>query len=213
MTKILVVEDDEQIRQGLLEVLSQDGYEVSSAATGVEAIEKAKKEAYDLVITDLVMPGASGMDVLREVKSINSETQVIIITGFGTIENAVQAMGEGASDYLCKPLRIDDVRVKIKKAIEEAKLKIEEGLKADYAPLHGTLVAKFLSNPIRRGIIELLGKQGKVKFSYMKQELGIKDAPKLSFHLRALKSAGFVEQDEKKLYLLTEDGKKVVKAS
>ena len=210
--KILVVEDDEQIRQGLSEVLFQDGYEVSSAATGIEAIEKAKKETYGLVITDLVMPGASGMEVLKEVKRIDPETQVIMITAFGTVENAVQAMREGASDYLCKPLRIDDVRMKIKKAIEEARVKIEEELKADYVPIPGVLIAKFLSNPIRRGIIELLEKQEKARFSSIKKELGIKDAPKLSFHLRVLKSAGLVEQDEKRIYLLTEGGKKAAKA-
>jgi DNA-binding response OmpR family regulator len=170
VSKILVVDDDEQMREDISEMLSREGYTVSHVGSGEEALEKIKKGDFDVILTDLIMPGIDGMEVLRQSKKLKPAVRVIMITGFGTIENAVDAMKEGASDYISKPFKI---------------------------------------NPIRRATIEYLFLQGRSSFMGILEELGVEDHTKLSFHLRKLKSFGMLEQDEKKKYTLSAEGKKI----
>ncbi|MFQ6137462.1 MAG: response regulator [Candidatus Hydrothermarchaeales archaeon] len=212
---ILIVEDDPQMLEGLTESLAEEGYEITSVLTGKEAIEKVKKEDFDVVLTDLVMPGLDGMDVLKEVKRTKPRTHVVMITAFATIENAVDAMKNGASDYISKPFKIAEVQTAIKRLLEEARFekmierKLPESLDIALTP---DSTIKSLSNPIRRGVIELLDKYGKVRFTDIKKRLGIEDATKLSFHLRVLKSAGMVDQDDEKKYFPTTTGRRAAKA-
>ncbi len=213
--RLLIVEDDPQMRRILSEMLAEEGYKVSSVGSGKEAIEKVKGNGFDVVVADIIMPGMDGMDVLKEVKKLEPQIHVIMITAFATIENAVEAIKNGASDYIAKPFKIAEVEVAIKRVLEETKFQKvikEKFIYSADASLGTDFTIKALSNPIRRGVIELLDKQGRARFTDIKKDLDIEDATKLSFHLRVLKNAGLLGQDEAKIYILTTKGIKAVKA-
>ncbi|NPA95811.1 MAG: sigma-54-dependent Fis family transcriptional regulator [Thermodesulfobacteria bacterium] len=122
---ILVVDDSPDIRFTMSEVLKTKGFSVESASDGQEAIEMLENRFFDIVLTDLSMPRKTGMDVLRYVTENSPETICIIITGFGTIQGAVEALKIGAYDYLCKPIKPDEVTILIDKALEVRDLKRE----------------------------------------------------------------------------------------
>ena len=103
MEKILVVDDEKSLREVMSIMLKRAGYDVTEASDGEQAIGQVNKEIYDLVITDLRMPRADGMDVLKAVKSSSPETVVLVVTAFGTADSAVEAMKQGAYDHLTKP--------------------------------------------------------------------------------------------------------------
>jgi two-component system response regulator PilR (NtrC family) len=123
--KILVVDDEQSLRDVLSIMLKRAGYAVTSAMDGEEAIELLHKEIFDLVITDLRMPKIDGMDVLKAVKSASPETVVLIITAFATADSAVEAMKQGAYDYLTKPFQVDEVQLIIRNALEKRRLTSE----------------------------------------------------------------------------------------
>jgi DNA-binding NtrC family response regulator len=116
--RILVVDDDLTSRKGLQDLLTAWGYEVSAAADGREALERAAERSPSVVITDLVMPGLDGMGLLAALKRDHPATAVIILTGQGTIESAVQAMKDGAYDYLTKPVDPTRLQLLLDKALE-----------------------------------------------------------------------------------------------
>ena len=117
--KVLIVEDEEDQRMRLKYVLESDGFHVEEAGDGDTACDLISKNKYDLVITDLKMPGEKdGIDVLHHSKNIAESTQVFVITSYGTIENAVQAMINGAFDYIQKPINMTEFRIKIQRALE-----------------------------------------------------------------------------------------------
>ena len=128
MEKILVVDDEQSLRDVLSIMLKRAGYAVTSVADGEEAIEQLQKEIFDLVITDLRMPKVDGMEVLRAVKSASPETVVLIITAFATADSAVEAMKQGAYDYLTKPFQVDEVQLIIRNALEKRRLSTENML-------------------------------------------------------------------------------------
>jgi DNA-binding NtrC family response regulator len=208
VAKILVVDDDEQLREDVVEMLQRDGYDVIDVGSGEEALVKLKNEDVDVILTDLMMPGIDGMEVLRQSKKIKPAVRVIMITGFGTIENAVDAMKEGASDYISKPFKIGEVQATVKRALEE--VKFSKNLSASGVEDEKIQsIMSSLSNPIRRAAIDYLFAQGRSSFMNIFEELEIEDHTKLSFHLRKLKSSGMLEQDEKKKYALSPEGKKI----
>ena len=125
MEKILVVDDEQGLREVLSIMLKRAGYAVTSVSDGEEAIEQLQKEIFDLVITDLRMPKVDGMEVLRAVKSASPETVVLIITAFATADSAVEAMKQGAYDYLTKPFQVDEVQLIIRNALEKRRLTTE----------------------------------------------------------------------------------------
>ena len=128
MEKILVVDDEKSLREVLSIMLKRAGYTVTEASDGDEAIGHVNKEIYDLVITDLRMPKADGMDVLRAVKSSSPDTVVLVITAFATSDSAVEAMKQGAYDYLTKPFQVDEVQLIIRNALEKRRLSTENML-------------------------------------------------------------------------------------
>lgn len=128
MEKILVVDDEQSLRDVLSIMLKRAGYAVTSAMDGEEAIEFLNKEIFDLVITDLRMPKLDGMEVLKAVKSASPETVVLIITAFATADSAVEAMKQGAYDYLTKPFQVDEVQLIIRNALEKRRLTTENML-------------------------------------------------------------------------------------
>jgi diguanylate cyclase (GGDEF)-like protein len=119
-TKILVVDDERTLRELLADSLTEDGYVVETAASGTEALEKlhAPGQDYGIVITDLKLPGVSGVEVLRQARELDPWRAVIIITGFATVESAVECMKAGAQDYITKPLKLDELRLIVARAAE-----------------------------------------------------------------------------------------------
>ncbi len=123
--RILVIDDDEGIREACSTVLERERYIPVLAETGEMGLELLKKEDFDLVIVDLKLPGISGMDVLKRSREDNPEIPVIMITGYATVETAVEAMKAGAFDYLVKPFSPDELRVVVKKALNNRRLILE----------------------------------------------------------------------------------------
>jgi two-component system, NtrC family, response regulator PilR len=123
--KILVVDDEQSLREVLSIMLKRTGYAVTSVADGEEAIELLNKDIFDLVITDLRMPTIDGMEVLKAAKSASPETVVLIITAFASADSAVEAMKQGAYDYLTKPFQVDEVQLIIRNALEKRRLTTE----------------------------------------------------------------------------------------
>lgn len=123
--RILIVDDDTLVREFIVEVLVRKGYEIDQADCGETAVEILEEKNFDLVITDLKMKGLSGIDVLKAAVTANPETRVIMVTAFGTIDNAVEAMKIGASDYVTKPFSANELEILVERSLEIKKLKTE----------------------------------------------------------------------------------------
>jgi DNA-binding NtrC family response regulator len=138
MEPLLLVEDKNELRAMLRKALERAGYTVDEAPDGAAAIRKVRERRYLLVITDLKMPGASGLDVLRESKSADATIPVILLTAFGSVEEAVSAMKEGAFDFLQKPVDLDHLKLLTKRAARQQELLRENLLlREEYAARYG----------------------------------------------------------------------------
>jgi two-component system response regulator PilR (NtrC family) len=137
--KILVVDDEPSLRDVLGIMLKKAGYTTTLAADGEEAVSQVNKEIYDLVITDLKMPGVGGMEVLKAVKSASPDTVVLVVTAFGSPDTAVEAMKLGAYDYLTKPFQVDEVQLIIRNALEKRRLSAENMLLKREMASHSSL--------------------------------------------------------------------------
>jgi DNA-binding NtrC family response regulator len=135
--RILIAEDDKSVRDTMVDLLSEAGFEVQGARDGDEALHIMQDSSFNIVITDLKMPGADGLQVLEAVKKIDNDTIVIICTGFGAVDTAVKAMKLGAFEYITKPIKIDEIKLVIARALEYQKLKTENVF------LQGQLKAKY----------------------------------------------------------------------
>ena len=125
MKRVLVIEDDETVREVLRTFLGQKGFEVTLAPNGESGLDLLRAEKFDLVFTDLVMPGISGMEVLNEVVASKIAVPVVVMTAFGTVQTAVEAMRIGAFDYITKPFNLDELMIVLDKALSVAKLQKE----------------------------------------------------------------------------------------
>ncbi len=114
--RLLIVDDEEQFVEAFSERLSMRNYEVTTSLTGEDAIEKITNYNFDVVILDVRLPGIDGTDVLREIKNLKPLTEVIMLTGHGTVEMAIEGMKLGAFDFLMKPSETEDLIRKIDKA-------------------------------------------------------------------------------------------------
>jgi two-component system response regulator PilR (NtrC family) len=123
--RLLVVDDEQSMREWLTIALSQDGYEVESAASGEDALKVLERTPADLALVDLRMPGLDGLATLRRVKQVDESVSVVIMTAYATAETAVQALKEGAYDYIIKPFKVDELRHLVQKALEERRLRGE----------------------------------------------------------------------------------------
>jgi two-component system response regulator HydG len=119
---ILVAEDDRDFRELLTEVFKASGYEVDEARDGGEAVELVRRKKYDVVVSDVQLPVKDGMELLEESKFISSDTEVIIITAYGTMDSAVEAMKKGAFDYLQKPFSIPELEMRVERALSHRSL-------------------------------------------------------------------------------------------
>lgn len=120
--RLLVVDDDPVTLTLLNEVLSKEGYEVQTALGGEEAIAKGMDQLFDIVITDVKMGDKDGMEVLRSFKKNAPDTTVIMITAFGSIETAIEAIREGAFDYISKPFKLEEIKITTQRALEQRRL-------------------------------------------------------------------------------------------
>ncbi len=125
LSQILIIDDEANNREALSMLLTHAGYEVESADSGEKALEIMKKTPFEIVITDLFLPGVSGIDILKKVKEDSPYTNVILITGNASAETAVEAMKEGAFDYITKPFNIEKLKVLVAKALEKSQLVAE----------------------------------------------------------------------------------------
>jgi two-component system response regulator PilR (NtrC family) len=148
MSKILVVDDELSMRDFLSIMLKKEGHEVVVAENGGSALKVIQAEIFDLLITDIKMPGVDGMEVLKSVKEVSPETVVIMITAFASTGTAVEAMKLGAYDYITKPFKVDEIRMVIQKALEKRHLRKENILlrreiasRAGFANFIGTSAA------------------------------------------------------------------------
>ena len=128
MSSVLVIDDKESVRQMLSKNLESEGYEVDLARDGIDGLRKAKEKRFDLVLTDLKLPRMDGLEVLSAVKELDPDIAVIVMTAYGTIETAVQAIKQGAFDYLAKPFDPDHLNFLIKRALENQRLLAENVL-------------------------------------------------------------------------------------
>src|SRR5438067_3087303 len=123
MGRILVADDHDALRRGLVRGLTDAGHEVEEASNGNAAIERLHDSYFDVVLSDLKMGGSDGLDVLKTARALHPTTAVILMTAFGTVNTAVEAMKSGAFDYVQKPFEIEEMEVKIEKALEVKRLK------------------------------------------------------------------------------------------
>jgi DNA-binding NtrC family response regulator len=128
MPNILVVDDKDAMRNMLSETLREEGYRVDSADDGQKALDLVRNKSYDLVLTDLKMPSIDGLEVLSKIKEIDEEAPVIVMTAFGTIEDAVNAMKKGAYDFITKPFDTEHLCVLVNRALENRRLVAENTL-------------------------------------------------------------------------------------
>ena len=115
---ILVVDDERAIQDTLAWCLRTDGHEVRTAGSGEEAMAIMVGQGFDLIISDIIMPGLSGVDLLRKARALRPRTPFILITAFATVETAVEALREGASDYVLKPFKFDDLRFRVQRLLD-----------------------------------------------------------------------------------------------
>ena len=137
-TGILVVDDDSIIREGLKRILEGQGYGVETYASGFLAVERMSERNFDLVITDLKMPGMNGIEVLKHLKALQPEVPIIMITGYSTVDTAVEAMKNGAVDYIAKPFSPEDITEKVRSALEQKLVLLDDiYLRKELRDFHG----------------------------------------------------------------------------
>ncbi len=154
--KILVVDDEPNMRRILSTLLTKDGYLVVDASSGEEALKHFKSKDFHAIITDLKMPGMSGLDLLSQVAAINSSIPVILITAYGTVETAVEAMRRGAYDYVLKPFDNNEIRLILRKALAVQEESSKEAVSLSLGP--GDKYQIIGSSAKMKAVYETIGK-------------------------------------------------------
>ncbi len=145
---ILVVDDESVIRDGCTRILTKEGYNVESVENGMECLERVKQKSYDLILLDLMMPGMSGLEIIQEINKLDLDINIIVITGYATVETAVEAMKSGAYDYVPKPFTPDQLRVVVKRALSNKALRLE---------------AEYLREEQEKGLLAIAEEKSKIK--------------------------------------------------
>lgn len=200
---VLIVDDDPEIRSTLSECLEKKGFCTAIASSGREAIGKAKAQDFDVAILDLVMPEMDGMTVLTELKMLRPKMKVIMISAFSTVDNVVEAIKKGASEYITKPCSLSEVVTTVRRVLEEARF---DPIAKN--PAFDDILSS-VANPVRRNIIHLLSRGQGMHFTEITRALGMADHTKLVFHLKDLREAGIITRNEGKIYVLTNESKKI----
>jgi DNA-binding NtrC family response regulator len=142
VTRVLVVDDEEVMRDLLADCLNSFGYEVVFATNGREGLQAYKGGHFDIVISDLMMSPMDGLELLNEIKKVNAEAIFIMITGYPSIETAMDAIKKGANDYITKPFHIDEIKMKLDRVL------LERSLKGRVKSVQGVVWALVISIPV-----------------------------------------------------------------
>ncbi|MBF0341212.1 MAG: response regulator [Magnetococcales bacterium] len=201
MNPILIVDDDNDFCQVVTDVLTKAGFATCRAHNGHDALARLDEEKCDIVLLDLVLPGMDGLEILRRIQQKHEHVRVILITAFATIENAVNSIKMGATEFLTKPFRITDFTTLIHRTMEEIRFE----RKAQELNLDPILAC--LAHPIRRGIAEALSGQQILRLTDLMQILVITDHTKLTFHLKNLMEQGIIDKTRNRSYQLTQRGR------
>ncbi len=202
MENILVVDDDRELRATLVEVLTQEGLNTQVAANVDQALAMLEDGAFHLLLLDMVMPGTDGLTAIPLFKKQAPRVRIIMMTAFASVQHAVQAMQQGADDYIVKPFKIEALMLAVRRNLQEARF-LECG---EAANLDGLFQG--LANALRRQILLVLEQQGKSRFMDLVRTLAVDDHTKVNFHLKVLREAGFVRQEPDKSYALTANGQR-----
>jgi DNA-binding NtrC family response regulator len=130
--RILVVDDKQSFRFMIKGYLDDAGYGVTCVACGADALAELDNSRYDLILSDMVMPGMDGVALLREVRTLYPQLPFVLVTAHGTVDTAISAMKEGVDDYLLKPLNRDEMLLVVKRILEHARLKVSYDRMLDY---------------------------------------------------------------------------------
>jgi len=141
-TRILIIEDDPDGRASVTEAMQDLEYETTAEETGAAGVQRFRESRYDIVLTDLMLPDVSGLDVLQRVRGIDPQVPVLIMTAYGSVATAVDALKSGAYDYITKPMDLDDLQSKVRRAVETRRLRTE------VAALHNTLRERYSARAI-----------------------------------------------------------------
>lgn len=200
MDNILVVDDEDELRTTLVEVLTREGLAVQEAANADRALTMLERTQFHLILLDMVMPGTDGMSAIPLIRKQTPRTRIIVMTAFASVQNAVQALQQGADDYIVKPFKIEALMLTVRRNLQKARF-LGEGEAVELDGLfHG------LANAMRRQILLVLDRQGQSRFMDLVRLLEVEDHTKVNFHLKVLREAGFIEQGQDKSYTLTDAG-------
>ena len=158
--RILIVDDDAVIRTLLVDVLTDPGYQLDTASNGADAIDKLERQYFDLVVTDMVMPKANGLDVLLASKRLEPDRPVVIVTAFPSVATAVKLASLGAADYVTKPFDVDLIRITVAKVLalhdfakrghRDEDRRLQAGSKGTPSPYDSTIFSQLLEKEIAR---------------------------------------------------------------
>jgi|YelNatPaOPRAMG01_1025707.scaffolds.fasta_scaffold04134_3 response regulator RpfG family c-di-GMP phosphodiesterase len=192
---ILVVDDESSIRELLAEYLSLEGYKVDTAKDGTDAYEYLKRSYYDIVLTDLEMPGMNGIELLEKANAEGLNHKFIILTGFGTVETAIMALKLGAIDYILKPFKLEELGLIVRKAIQRRRLEEENIQLKEALSLYQISEAMVLNNNVRT-VIELILEKAMIELDADIVMISLKEtisSPKIT---RLMKSSMNILVDE-----------------
>jgi two-component system response regulator HydG len=156
MSRILVIDDDDAVRESMQRMLRAAGYTVQAAASGEEGLAMARGGVFDVILSDMRMPGISGLDVLRQLREQRVDSSFIVMTGFGTVDTAVESMKLGAVDYVQKPFFRDELLMRVRSAAERRQLARQVDLLQRHIRPAGTLEAMVGSSPAVVAVKELI---------------------------------------------------------
>jgi len=204
MISILLAEDDNELKRNMVELLELEGYRVTAVASAEDAIAASEQQHFDIALLDLLMSGMTGVEAISNLRHHQPFIAIVIITAYATVDTAVDAMKKGADSVMTKPFKSENLIVTIKRSLAEKQM-----LKSR-ADLDPDLVYSALANPYRRKALKILAAHQALKFMDLCRLVEMGDHTKFNFHLRQLKKAGLVMQNEKKIYILTNTGQFVL---
>lgn len=166
-TKILLVEDEQLLRESLAQLLTDEGFVVTQAADGKAGYNAAIADTFDLVLTDIRMPVMDGLTLLKQLQQVIPQTPIVVITGFGTVESAVNAMRSGAADYLLKPVQFEDVLIRVKRALEFGEMRRDRAILTEQLASQSTFHDLIGDSAAMAALFELVRKLSTVRSSVL----------------------------------------------
>ena len=153
---ILLADDEDTLRENLAQILDDEGFDVIQCRDGTEALRTIESRTVDAIVTDLRMPGISGMELIGHATRLAADTPILVITAFGEVNTAVEAMRKGASDYLCKPLLFDELILKLRQTLTHSDLARENRILRDQVERGGDISGLVAASPPMREILDLI---------------------------------------------------------